>query len=62
MMRDSRGPTMFYLWTLGTTVVVLFGTWLDGGRVQPAGRLLFLTLTYMAAAYPPTAWSPWARR
>ena len=53
MMRDSRGPTMFYLWTLGTTVVVLFGTWLDGGASSPLDALLFLTLTYMAVAYPP---------
>ncbi len=53
MMRDSRGPTMFYLWTMGTTVVVLFGTWLDGGASSPLDALLFLTLTYMAVAYPP---------
>jgi diguanylate cyclase (GGDEF)-like protein len=53
MMRDSRGPTMFYLWTMATTVVVLFGTWLDGGASSPLDALLFLTLTYMAVAYPP---------
>jgi diguanylate cyclase (GGDEF)-like protein len=53
MMRDHRGPTMFYLWTLATTVVILFGTWLDGGASSPLDALLFLTLTYMAAAYPP---------
>jgi diguanylate cyclase (GGDEF)-like protein len=53
MMRDSRGPTMFYLWTLATTVVVLYGTWLDGGASSPLDALLFLTLTYMAVAYPP---------
>lgn len=53
MMRDHRGPTMFYLWTLATTVVILFGTWLDGGAASPLDALLFLTLTYMAVAYPP---------
>lgn len=53
MMRDSRGPTMFYLWTAATTTVVLFGTWIDGGAASPLDALLFLTLTYMAVAYPP---------
>lgn len=53
MMRDHRGPTMFYLWTLATTVAILLGTWLDGGASSPLDALLFLTLTYMAAAYPP---------
>ncbi len=53
MMRDHRGPTMFYLWTLATTAVILFATWLDGGASSPLDALLFLTLTYMAAAYPP---------
>ncbi len=53
MMRDSRGPTMFYLWTLGTTAVILVATWLDGGASSPLDALLFLTLTYMAVAYPP---------
>ena len=53
MMRDSRGPTMFYLWTLVTTAVILTATWLDGGASSPLDALLFLTLTYMAVAYPP---------
>ncbi|MGY1752505.1 diguanylate cyclase domain-containing protein [Blastococcus sp. SYSU D01042] len=53
MMRDHRGPTMFYVWTLATTGVILLGTWLDGGASSPLDALLFLTLTYMAAAYPP---------
>ncbi|MDT0276170.1 GGDEF domain-containing protein [Blastococcus goldschmidtiae] len=53
MMRDRRGPTMFYLWTLATTAVILFSTWLDGGAESPLDALLFLTLTYMAVAYPP---------
>ncbi|MGY2128478.1 diguanylate cyclase domain-containing protein [Blastococcus sp. SYSU DS0617] len=53
MMRDRRGPTMFYLWTLATTVVILSATWIDGGAESPLDALLFLTLTYMAVAYPP---------
>jgi diguanylate cyclase (GGDEF)-like protein len=53
MMRDSRGPTMFYLWSLATTAVVIVATRLDGGASSPLDALLFLTLTYMAVAYPP---------
>jgi diguanylate cyclase (GGDEF)-like protein len=53
MMRDHRGPTMFYLWSIATTAVILLGTWLDGGASSPLDALLFLTLTYMAVAYPP---------
>jgi len=53
MVRDSRGPTMFYLWTLATTGVILLVTWIDGGAESPLDALLFLTVTYMAAAYPP---------
>jgi diguanylate cyclase (GGDEF)-like protein len=53
MMRDRRGPTLFYLWTLATTVLVLVGTRLDGGPSSPLDALLFLTLTYMAVAYSP---------
>jgi diguanylate cyclase (GGDEF)-like protein len=53
MMRDSRGPTMFYLWSLATTAVVVVGTRLDGGSSSPLDALLFLTLTYMAVTYSP---------
>ena len=53
MMRDRRGPTMFYLWSLATTAAVLLGTRLDGGASSPLDALLFLTLTYLAAAYSP---------
>jgi diguanylate cyclase (GGDEF)-like protein len=53
MMRDSRGPTMFYAWTLGTTALVVIGTRVDGGASSPLDALLFLTLTYMAVAYSP---------
>jgi diguanylate cyclase (GGDEF)-like protein len=53
MMRDSRGPTMFYVWTLATTALVVIGTRVDGGASSPLDALLFLALTYMAVAYPP---------
>ena len=53
MMRDSRGPTMFYAWTLVTTALVVIGTRVDGGASSPLDVLLFLALTYMAVAYPP---------
>jgi diguanylate cyclase (GGDEF)-like protein len=53
MMRDNRGPTMFYLWTLATSALVLLGTYIDGGASSPLDALLFLTLTYMAVAYSP---------
>jgi diguanylate cyclase (GGDEF)-like protein len=53
MVRDSRGPTMFYAWSLATTAFIVVGTRLDGGSSSPLDALLFLTLTYMAVAYPP---------
>jgi diguanylate cyclase (GGDEF)-like protein len=53
MMRDSRGPTMFYLWSAATTVLVLIGTRLDGGPSSPLDALLFLTLGFMASTYSP---------
>jgi diguanylate cyclase (GGDEF)-like protein len=53
MMRDNRGPTMFYLWSLATAAVVVIATRVDGGASSPLDALLFLTLTYMAVAYPP---------
>jgi diguanylate cyclase (GGDEF)-like protein len=53
MMRDSRGPTMFYAWSLAMAAVVILATHLDGGASSPLDALLFLTLTYMAVAYPP---------
>jgi diguanylate cyclase (GGDEF)-like protein len=53
MMRDSRGPTMFYLWSISTSVLVIVGTRLDGGPSSPLDALLFLTLTFLAVAYSP---------
>jgi diguanylate cyclase (GGDEF)-like protein len=53
MMRDRRGPTLFYLWTLATSALVILATRFDGGASSPLDALLFLTLTYMATTYPP---------
>ncbi|MDP5184163.1 GGDEF domain-containing protein [Blastococcus sp. BMG 814] len=53
MMRDWRGPTLFYGWTLATIVVVVVATRLDGGAASPLDALLFLTLTYTAVVYSP---------
>jgi diguanylate cyclase (GGDEF)-like protein len=53
MMRDSRGPTLFYTWSLATTVLVIVGTHLDGGASSPLDALLFLTLGFLAGAYSP---------
>ena len=53
MMRDTRGPTMFYAWSIATTVVIIVMTRLDGGPSSPLDGLLFITLTYMAIAYSP---------
>jgi diguanylate cyclase (GGDEF)-like protein len=54
MMRDSRGPTMFYAWSAATTALVLIGTRIDGGGSSPLDALLFLTLGFLASAYSPT--------
>lgn len=53
MMRDWRGPTLFYLWSVGTAVLIIVGTRRDGGPSSPLDALLFLTLTFMAVAYSP---------
>ncbi|SNR66465.1 diguanylate cyclase (GGDEF) domain-containing protein [Blastococcus mobilis] len=53
MMRDSRGPMLFYAWALGATALVVIGTRADGGPSSPLDALLFLTLAYMAVACPP---------
>ena len=53
MMRDSRGPTLFYLWSAAETVVVVLMTRLDGGTSSPLDALLFLALTFAAVAYSP---------
>ena len=53
MMRNSRGPTMFYLWSIACSVLVIVGTRIDGGPSSPLDALLFLVLTFLAVAYSP---------
>ena len=52
-MRDSRGSLLFYGWSLAVTVIVAVVSRIDGGPSSPLFSLLFLTLAYMALAYPP---------
>jgi diguanylate cyclase (GGDEF)-like protein len=53
MVRDRRGPMLFYGWSLAVTVLITVIARLDGGPTSPLFSILFLTLAYMAAAYPP---------
>jgi diguanylate cyclase (GGDEF)-like protein len=53
MMRDSRGPLLFYSWSVAVSVIVAVASRIDGGGTSPLFSLLFLTLAYMALAYPP---------
>lgn len=53
MMRDARGPALFYAWSAATTVLVVIGTRVDGGADSPLICLLFLTLGFMSAAFQP---------
>ena len=52
MMSDRRGPLFFYAWSIAVTVVVAVAARLDGGH-SPLYALLFITLGFMAATYPP---------
>jgi diguanylate cyclase (GGDEF)-like protein len=52
-MRDRRGPLLFYGWSIAVTVLISIGTRLDGGATSPLFALLFVTLVFMAVAYPP---------
>jgi diguanylate cyclase (GGDEF)-like protein len=54
MMLDRRGPLLFYAWSILDTVVVSVAARIDnGGAISPLFCLLFITLAYMAVAYPP---------
>ena len=53
MMRDARGPLLFYGWSAGTTVLVVIGTRVDGGADSALICLMFLTLGFMSAAFQP---------
>ncbi len=52
MVRDVRGPLLFYAWSVLDIVVICVAARRDGGESSPLSVLLFLTLTYMAMAYP----------
>jgi diguanylate cyclase (GGDEF)-like protein len=53
MMRDSRGPMLFYAWSIADTALIAVAARRDGGADSPLITVLFLTLAYMAVAYPP---------
>ena len=53
MMRDHRGPMLFYGWSIVVTAIVTVASRVDGGASSPLFSLMFLTLAYMAVAYPP---------
>jgi diguanylate cyclase (GGDEF)-like protein len=53
IMRDRRGPLLFYGWSLAVTPVVIVISRIDGGSSSPLFSLLFLTLGFMAITYPP---------
>jgi diguanylate cyclase (GGDEF)-like protein len=52
-MRDRRGPLLFYAWSIAVTALISIGARVDGGASSPLFALLFVTLVYMAVAYPP---------
>jgi diguanylate cyclase (GGDEF)-like protein len=52
-LRDRRGPLLFYVWSITVTALISIGARLDGGASSPLFALLFVTLVYMAVAYPP---------
>jgi diguanylate cyclase (GGDEF)-like protein len=51
--RDRRGPLFFYAWSITVTLMVSIAARIDGGAASPLYALLFITLGYSAAAYPP---------
>jgi diguanylate cyclase (GGDEF)-like protein len=53
MVRDRRGPLLFYSWSVVVTVLITVAARVDGGASSPLFSVLFLTLAFSAAAYPP---------
>jgi diguanylate cyclase (GGDEF)-like protein len=53
MVRDPRGSLLFYGWSLAVTGLVAVGARADGGADSPLYALLFITLGFLAVAYPP---------
>jgi diguanylate cyclase (GGDEF)-like protein len=54
MVRDPRGSLLFYLWSLADTALITLAARVDGGTASPLFALFFLTLAFMALAYPPS--------
>jgi diguanylate cyclase (GGDEF)-like protein len=54
MLSHSRGALFFYAWSIVDMVVITIAARVDGGGASPLTTLLFLTLAYMALAYPPS--------
>lgn len=50
---NSRGPLLFYLWSIAVTGVIMVVALLDGGSDSPLMWLFVLTMTFAALAYPP---------
>ena len=53
MVRDHRGSLLFYGWSLAVTGLVAAASRVDGGADSPLFALLFITLGFLAVAYPP---------
>jgi diguanylate cyclase (GGDEF)-like protein len=53
MMRDSRGPLLFYGWSVAVTAPTVIVARIDGGGTSPVLALLFVTLAFVSFAYPP---------
>jgi diguanylate cyclase (GGDEF)-like protein len=53
MMRDSRGSLLFYGWSAAVGVIIAVAGRIDGGSTSPLYAVFFLTLGFMALAYPP---------
>ncbi len=53
IVRDLRGPLLFYAWNVAVAAIVSTAASLDGGADSPLPVLFFLVLVFMAVAYPP---------
>ncbi|MGY1714122.1 GGDEF domain-containing protein [Geodermatophilus nigrescens] len=53
VVRDLRGPLLFYAWNVAVTAIVTTAAAFDGGADSPLPVLFFLVLVFMAVAYPP---------
>jgi diguanylate cyclase (GGDEF)-like protein len=53
IVRDRRGPLLFYAWDVAVTAIITTAAHLDGGADSPLPVLHFLVLVFMAVAFPP---------